>query len=158
MPELGSPPHTRGRFINASFQFRFQGFTPAYAGKMVPVVTHALTAWVHPRIRGEDTGFFLMPGASSGSPPHTRGRSGQLRALQALGRFTPAYAGKMQALSMASIASRVHPRIRGEDNPRLDNFGNAPGSPPHTRGRLGMMMAGAAVLGFTPAYAGKICT
>ena len=51
---------------------------------------------------------------------------------------------------------KVHPRIRGEDNFRLMSRQSAEGSPPHTRGRFFIRREVVGVVGFTPAYAGKI--
>ena len=50
------------------------GFTPAYAGKIMIVVTKTGYPMVHPRIRGEDKVFDLLARIVIGSPPHTRGR------------------------------------------------------------------------------------
>ena len=52
-------------------------------------------AQVHPRIRGEDSGVKALDAEGRGSPPHTRGRFVGRIFLNLLGRFTPAYAGKI---------------------------------------------------------------
>ena len=89
----GSPPHTRGIQINVLECGEIRRFTPAYAGNTVPVDTQALTAWVHPRIRGEYSILPIYAVCISGSPPHTRG----ILRIRGFGsswpRFTPAYAG-----------------------------------------------------------------
>ena len=111
---------------------------------------------VHPRIRGEDLLLLFLLKCYEGSPPHTRGRSisGQFSANQA--GFTPAYAGKMRIYVLSEFLRKVHPRIRGEDGGMSLLSGGAGGSPPHTRGRFGLGLVFVYVVGFTPAYAGKI--
>ena len=131
-------------------------FTPAYAGKISRTSDPQPTAWVHPRIRGEDFSRPRKALLRTGSPPHTRGRSVYKQLRRDLTGFTPAYAGKMQRSRLYLYAARVHPRIRGEDSVRPLSTPTGAGSPPHTRGRF---RAGAIYTPgrrFTPAYAGKI--
>ena len=71
-------------------------------------------------------------------------------------RFTPAYAGKIAGRKTFLTLSRVHPRIRGEDNEALARKAAGWGSPPHTRGRSESHQQREARGRFTPAYAGKI--
>ena len=52
---MGSPPHTRGRFLRVSALRRLARFTPAYAGKILLMIFRCPPLWVHPRIRGEDS-------------------------------------------------------------------------------------------------------
>ena len=52
--QMGSPPHTRGRFVPYSTAGVSGGFTPAYAGKISPDGRRQRARKVHPRIRGED--------------------------------------------------------------------------------------------------------
>ena len=119
-------------------------------------VFHYDCSKVHPRIRGEDidTQYELTPG--TGSPPHTRGRSGIRTARKRAIRFTPAYAGKINFRKPLGRAGWVHPRIRGEDRNSCRHDLRREGSPPHTRGRFSLLWRNSASLRFTPAYAGKI--
>ena len=71
-------------------------------------------------------------------------------------RFTPAYAGKICRALTGLCAIRVHPRIRGEDFCAAVTGAILGGSPPHTRGRFFIRREVVGVVGFTPAYAGKI--
>ena len=91
-----------------------------------------------------------------GSPPHTRGRFGQLTAFFFNLRFTPAYAGKIVDRDKAGQDDRVHPRIRGEDLRREVGRQVREGSPPHTRGRSISGSPAPWSVRFTPAYAGKM--
>ena len=50
----GSPPHTRGRFAESLGTMFPEGFTPAYAGKILIRRRYERREGVHPRIRGED--------------------------------------------------------------------------------------------------------
>ena len=70
--------------------------------------------------------------------------------------FTPAYAGKIYCFSRKYHERKVHPRIRGEDQQNTPRGKPPRGSPPHTRGRFGLVLVFVYVVGFTPAYAGKI--
>ena len=112
---MGSPPHTRGRSQNDYKTKRLNGFTPAYAGKIVHGKQGLRQAEVHPRIRGEDTRRRLRSTSVSGSPPHTRGRLPPCPSCSVRRGFTPAYAGKIAPPAGAGRESQVHPRIRGED-------------------------------------------
>ena len=49
----GSPPHTRGILLALLGKELSHGFTPAYAGNTGLIRCKQLSAWVHPRIRGE---------------------------------------------------------------------------------------------------------
>ena len=72
-----------------------EGFTPAYAGKIIVKTKVKDAAWVHPRIRGEDLSPLIRVLPVMGSPPHTRGRLPMFTAIFTSVRFTPAYAGKI---------------------------------------------------------------
>ena len=52
---VGSPPHTRGRFLARIVIFDKRRFTPAYAGKIGEPLRLSRCTRVHPRIRGEDS-------------------------------------------------------------------------------------------------------
>ena len=91
----GSPPHTRGRYDIRDAENVVNRFTPAYAGKMTPFALLSIISEVHPRIRGEDRACLQAPESPSGSPPHTRGRSPAIQAVDLHVGFTPAYAGKI---------------------------------------------------------------
>ena len=131
----GSPPHARGRRYYATF--------PCYCSTD------------HPRMRGEDLGSNLTKRFLDGSPPHARGRLKS--AWDGVTDFgiTPACAGKTGGDRQKCPAPPDHPRMRGEDifPPRTLIF--PLGSPPHARGRQGLMPGGYSCSGITPACAGK---
>ena len=111
----GSPPHTRGKFSAQGQQADLGGITPAYAGKIASSSSLNPQSQDHPRIRGENSMPQTKRNFYWGSPPHTRGKLHHSRHPQSAGRITPAYAGKINAVSAASSAAADHPRIRGEN-------------------------------------------
>ena len=154
--QQGSPPHTRGRYVGVQSGGRADGFTPAYAGKIMTKSVPFTAGRVHPRIRGEDYFFNHFAFSLLGSPPHTRGRCRRPSPSHSTARFTPAYAGKIEGSKPPTSVWLVHPRIRGEDTCPRGAASGAGGSPPHTRGRFEISGISALPDGFTPAYAGKI--
>ena len=92
---------------------------------------------------------------AEGSPPHTRGKGKLPQEAAVLGGITPAYAGK-RLMSLALYCSmRDHPRIRGEKVRCWTTPPGRRGSPPHTRGKVQLSLPAHALVGITPAYAGK---
>ena len=70
-------------------------------------------------------------------------------------RITPAWAGKSPPLWYASTAAKDHPRMGGEKL-RFPAFSARElGSPPHGRGKGGVLDDFAGLGGITPAWAGK---
>ena len=153
---IGSPPHTRGKFLSFSFCFPYGRITPAYAGKIAFPCPAAGGGTDHPRIRGENSWISSKIPRCTGSPPHTRGKFPHLRGRLIGDRITPAYAGKIMACWIFSAFSWDHPRIRGENALNLSPVDTKLGSPPHTRGKCNSSVARNITIGITPAYAGKI--
>ena len=133
----GSPPHARGRRINAVVRIKHARITPACAGKTLDSGDDVLAVIHHPRMRGEDTNAWETHNENGGSPPHARGRPGEAHCLRKGQGITPACAGKTQTRRIPPKDDADHPRMRGED----ERFERLPcglvGSPPHARGRLG---------------------
>ena len=71
------------------------------------------------------------------------------------GRITPAYAGKSRGRDTDERAGQDHPRIRGEKAKYLGVDDTVAGSPPHTRGKVGLQHGQLPPDRITPAYAGK---
>ena len=69
--------------------------------------------------------------------------------------ITPAYAGKSRSLNNVVLDCPDHPRIRGEKCIKDSLPSDAPGSPPHTRGKAVFVLLQEVIAGITPAYAGK---
>ena len=73
-PDLGSPPHGRGKGGILAGRVRPEGITPAWAGKRA--VKHLIQHGHgdHPRMGGEKHECCLLCAECSGSPPHGRGK------------------------------------------------------------------------------------
>ena len=72
--------------------------------------------------------------------------------------ITPAYAGKSESYGLPALPRWDHPRVCGEELPRLLSLALALGSPPRMRGRAASGIRSHAAAGITPAYAGKRLT
>ena len=179
MPRAGSPPHARGRRAVEHDRRVDGGITPACAGKTFRTTAPPPAAPDHPRMRGEDEYTLLNSTMGAGSPPHARGRHPRRRTGERHGRITPACAGKTFAPGLSRLASRDHPRMRGEDWVHEHHEAPWTGSPPHARGRrppgqslqssgkdhprmrgedVGFMQWFGPRAGITPACAGKTAT
>ena len=90
----GSSPLTRGTRVTYRRLFRQRRFIPAYAGNS----SHAYGQAVY----------------KGGSSPLTRGTLINEYKNNGIVRFIPAYAGNSRRAKRRSIASAVHPRLRGE--------------------------------------------
>ena len=112
--EVGSSPHTRGTRWRLSDEAGAFRFIPAYAGNAALHIVCVLPLAVHPRIRGERTGFVLRFRMATGSSPHTRGTQPAKTEKKREYRFIPAYAGNAEKASGLANIKAVHPRIRGE--------------------------------------------
>ena len=151
----GSSPHTRGTPQVPGHRPARHRFIPAYAGNAGRRYGQAPCRPVHPRIRGERSGYVEARRSSSGSSPHTRGTLAHAARPVHQARFIPAYAGNARPDRMAMLTMTVHPRIRGErvcmglrPIPRA-------GSSPHTRGTLFRRSRHILNRRFIPAYAGN---
>ena len=92
---------------------------------------------------------------SQGSPPHGRGKDPQRGPEVAVGRITPAWAGKSSALRRSPAASGDHPRMGGEKTRNAPEAPKRRGSPPHGRGKEGEVYEWSCKARITPAWAGK---
>ena len=138
----------------------------------------------HPCACGENLPPHALKETYTGSPPHMQGRFqgvGKLTDFSRLTpvhagkmvnrfccsrgkritlpdelRLTPAYAGKIWYLRLASNTPEAHPRACGEDSGERVRQIIEKGSPPHMRGRCTSIMYSRTVLRLTPAHAGKI--
>ena len=152
---VGLPPHARGRPGCTGPPPHAGRITPACAGKTPTRREMDLTVTDHPRMRGEDIMVEWRSRASTGSPPHARGRPDrQTVAGNPLG-ITPACAGKTPHHSHPSRTIRDHPRMRGEDAAYDSKSSSACGSPPHARGRRRRSCRFGNIPWITPACAGK---
>ena len=73
-PNVGSPPHVRGKAACSGIAENEFGITPACAGKRLRNLQPAVRTWDHPRMCGEKLGDFNTETGEMGSPPHVRGK------------------------------------------------------------------------------------
>ena len=90
-----------------------------------------------------------------GSPPRVRGKECRQYMSHLTPGITPACAGKRAAASTKSSIAGDHPRVCGEKACGRASPRGAKGSPPRVRGKVSCPCGQAAVVGITPAYAGK---
>ena len=130
----GSSPRTRGT-VRLPLSGRNNGrFIPADAGngrwRRPP---HRRTP-VHPRGRGERAPTLDVKGYDGGSSPRTRGTGADDLDWGGPTRFIPADAGNGSDCCRAAMRATVHPRGRGEREPRRLHRVVEGGSSPRTRG------------------------
>ena len=155
LEEWGSPPHTRGKGGSSPSNGASDRITPAHAGKSVGHGSGIRGGRDHPRTRGEKGLDGIIKAGVKGSPPHTRGKVRQKDERLAKLRITPAHAGKSIMMWMLFKRLWDHPRTRGEKR-RGELFPTLIiGSPPHTRGKVGIPKITQVCNGITPAHAGK---
>ena len=131
----GSPPRMRGKSAHVPAAFR--------------------RSRDHPRVCGEKQTVSTTSPAALGSPPHVRGKVVISRYLRLLSRITPACAGKRGTRRQSVQGAKDHPRMCGEKKLTFDAGQLIPGSPPHVRGKVCLVLAQSFELGITPACAGK---
>ena len=93
--------------------------------------------------------------AFRGSPPRMRGKVQRAKRSSPTKGITPAYAGKRKRRQSVHCRGQDHPRVCGEKSFGLVAGQVELGSPPRMRGKATLLESPAAVLGITPAYAGK---
>ena len=151
----GSPPRVRGGGSVIELPREPVGFTPACAGRSMACVILRCSAWVHPRVCGEEKPVPYSTAAPTGSPPRVRGGDSALIGELVVDRFTPACAGRRRNSSGPSSPTRVHPRVCGEEIRRAGISEASSGSPPRVRGGGDPTRPATTCAGFTPACAGR---
>ena len=153
--KLGSPPHMRGKDLHRRPAWRWQGITPAHAGKRLKCTYDCIEYRDHPRTCGEKISAQVNRIRRKGSPPHMRGKAGRdVVDPRHLG-ITPAHAGKSFLTASKLSLLGDHPRTCGEKTDK--DVGTLPfeGSPPHMRGKDTTNITIQQGVGITPAHAGK---
>ena len=104
----------RGKVYSPKPLSRYDGITPAYAGKRSRSVGTKSISKDHPRLCGEKIVSNGRSIDALGSPPPMRGKGipKYHTALQA--GITPAYAGKSSTRCAVRYSPRDHPRLCGE--------------------------------------------
>ncbi len=151
----GSPPQARGAAAHGVQPGFAPGFTPAGAGSSAWCPWPEAAWRVHPRRRGEQVMAKTITPVTKGSPPQARGAvDGAEPSVSEFG-FTPAGAGSRVHSGAPSMASRVHPRRRGEQVEVAAKRRSGEGSPPQARGADPCGLDWDVHVGFTPAGAGS---
>ena len=114
IPDLGSPPLTRGILVDEPSTYLYGRFTPAHAGNTPYFDSLYAFYKVHPRSRGEYQIGNAQNVTAVGSPPLTRGIQLPLTYMFSYARFTPAHAGNTKNSEHRQPSDEVHPRSRGE--------------------------------------------
>ena len=175
-PDVGSPPHARGRPNSATtirgtildhprmrgedvsggiILVQTDGSPPHARGRLILSIPYSIAQKDHPRMRGEDQSPLCSIAGRGGSPPHARGRH-RRRVCRRGGRgITPACAGKTGKRRLRTGTSPDHPRMRGEDMISSIEKPFDRGSPPHARGRHDRSFCSCRHVWITPACAGK---
>ena len=112
----GSPPRAWGRRATRYSMAHGPAVHPHVRGADaplgMPMVSHSP---VHPHVRGADIIRGYSRGEIVGSPPRAWGRHPVGQGNDADGRFTPTCVGQTVVLFGKTIASAVHPHVRGAD-------------------------------------------
>ena len=145
----------RGKRKGDKNMTKFEGITPAGAGKTTESGARNHSLQDHPRRCGENTQSRRKLNARSGSPPQVRGKLGVSMRYVALIRITPAGAGKTVFGTDRRTAAEDHPRRCGENTKNAKSRCMSRGSPPQVRGKRALPRRLASSTGITPAGAGK---
>ena len=151
----GSSPLTRGKQWTVMQRVSAAGLIPAHAGKTPGRLDIHVSAWAHPRSRGENR--VIKPGGYllAGSSPLTRGKRFAAGGQGTSPGLIPAHAGKTPRRRRGGWYSGAHPRSRGENSAALGYETPSRGSSPLTRGKHHRRRQRAQTCGLIPAHAGK---
>ena len=152
---LGASPLTRGKPACLATGLGSGGRIPAHAGKTYPPGSAGTQRRAHPRSRGENKKPEHAVKYSAGASPLTRGKlRPEDQRSGGEGRI-PAHAGKTSTGQDLALASRAHPRSRGENLAEQGWDVPALGASPLTRGKLSTFILAVWDNGRIPAHAGK---
>ena len=155
VPVPGSPPRGRGKEDQKAAGQRFDGITPAWAGKSSSGRGLRCGCRDHPHTGGEKKKPLKRPRAPLESPPRRRGKEEPSLEAKRIGRITPAWAGKSRSRSRRCSGGRDHPRVGGEKEKGRALTHYALGSPPRGRGKECTGDTCKPNTRITPAWAGK---
>ena len=118
-PNIGSPPHVRGKDANKVLWMEKFRITPACAGKSHRRSNLHVQQGDHPRMCGDKSLLPSSPSQRMGSPPHVRGKAVKLAQYFDVTGITPACAGKSPSFRMISNKNGDHPRMCGEKTKKI---------------------------------------
>ena len=153
--DAGSSPLARGTPPPGGAGRREHRFIPARAGNTAPAPARWRSGSVHPRSRGEHPVTTGRSARTIGSSPLARGTPRLRSADDPSRRFIPARAGNTGPGPRPSGSTAVHPRSRGEHQPRLPVISGYGGSSPLARGTRPPPIHTRSETRFIPARAGN---
>ena len=151
----GSSPLARGTLSVSRSIAALPRFIPARAGNTAFRGMEDALVTVHPRSRGEHPSHTLWTATVDGSSPLARGTLPVLLAGHDARRFIPARAGNTSPGGGGGSSRAVHPRSRGEHDPRGPRAARPDGSSPLARGTLDAERPALVAHRFIPARAGN---
>ncbi len=155
VPEMGSPPHGRGKSERGHGRKPDPRITPAWAGKRTSFPKRLCRRWDHPRVGGEKLMSATALWYAVGSPPRRRGKAERAAGRHRPAGITSAWAGKRLTRPAMTGTPRDYPRVGGEKRPaEIDSVASL-GSPPHRRGKAFSVLRRQFRFRITPAWAGK---
>ena len=151
----GSSPRVRGKLSACSSLYFFSRLIPACAGKTMAALLRPWSWRAHPRVCGENCASVSHTTHRRGSSPRVRGKRAPPSWAGHQGRLIPACAGKTPSTDGRSSAEAAHPRVCGENMPRVNLCTNPGGSSPRVRGKPGIRPRPLQERRLIPACAGK---
>ena len=151
----GSSPLARGAHGQPVAAAVTGRLIPARAGSTQRRSGRGGARWAHPRSRGEHAGVAGFGALLGGSSPLARGVLPDRLVVAGVGRLIPARAGSTVRPRSPDVASRAHPRSRGEHKEQRDANRGLDGSSPLARGAHAARPGARAVHGLIPARAGS---
>ncbi len=110
----GSSPRAWGTQTNIRWGAHQRRFIPTCVGNTRHVLIAINPNSVHPHVRGEHAGVSSREDASPGSSPRAWGTRGHHHLTPVARRFIPTCVGNTPLCRRRSMATPVHPHVRGE--------------------------------------------
>ena len=157
-PCRGSSPRVRGKRSSTGGVGALAGLIPACAGKTIRGKKVASSVRAHPRVCGENPGWFETVARDAGSSPRVRGKRRKREVGGVLLRLIPACAGKTARPTCQTVRGPAHPRVCGENVLMNEAAAHMMGSSPRVRGKQRRTRVDCIHKGLIPACAGKTRT
>ena len=151
----GSSPLSRGIPRLLPVHIDAARIIPALAGNTLSRGLWQLSAWDHPRSRGEYVTWRLSSCPPGGSSPLSRGIHKLAEKHSVAVRIIPALAGNTRLPARTGAPQPDHPRSRGEYRSPGTTYDPTTGSSPLSRGILGEYGLMTQIQGIIPALAGN---
>ena len=145
----------RGKLKGVKNHYIAPRLIPAYAGKTGVIFERENPAAAHPRVCGENISPPPRTCRAMGSSPRMRGKLIRFIRQRSANRLIPAYAGKTALVIDRPFDNGAHPRVCGENHPKVEHRHAITGSSPRMRGKPTLPLRAARTRGLIPAYAGK---